>query len=228
MWLGGGALDGTRVFAPLTIRKFTEPATPPDQRVLRGLGWDIDSPYSSNRGELYPIGSYGHTGFTGTSIWIDPATSSFIIVLSNRVHPRGGKSINLVRGRMATIAAAALGVDAAALHQTLTGLDVLESEQFAAFKGRRIGLITNHTGLDREGKRNVDAMRAAGVRVTALYSPEPGLTGTQDRPDIGDSLDAATGLPVHSLYDRRRNRLTPEMLEDRDTLGFDIQDARPP
>ena len=54
-------------FSPLTVTKFTEPQTPPDQPVLRGLGWDIDSPYSSNRGELFPIGSFGHTGFTGTS-----------------------------------------------------------------------------------------------------------------------------------------------------------------
>jgi uncharacterized protein YbbC (DUF1343 family)/CubicO group peptidase (beta-lactamase class C family) len=240
MLLGGGA----GILSPLTVRKFAEPATPPDQPVLRGLGWDIDSPYSSNRGELYPVGSYGHTGFTGTSIWMDPTTKSYIIVLSNRVHPRGGKNINLVRGRMATIAAAALGIDApgvsltgysevqegarrpvAANHQTLTGLDVLVAEQFAVFKGRRIGLITNHTGLDREGKRNVDLMRQAGVRVTALYSPEHGLTGTQDRLDISDSTDAATGLPVRSLYDRGANRLTPEMLRDVDTLVFDIQDV---
>src|SRR5207244_3143463 len=84
MLLGGGALGGVRLVSPLTLRKFTESATPMDQPVLRGLGWDIDSPYSSNRGELYPIGSYGHTGFTGTSIWIDPSTNSYIIVLSNR------------------------------------------------------------------------------------------------------------------------------------------------
>jgi uncharacterized protein YbbC (DUF1343 family)/CubicO group peptidase (beta-lactamase class C family) len=225
MWLAGGALGGVRVLSPLTVRKFTEPATPPDQPVQRGLGWDIDSPYSSNRGELYPIGSYGHTGFTGTSIWIDPSTNSYIIVLSNRVYPRGGKSINQVRGRMATIAAAALGVDAAPGHETLTGLDVLASEQFTALKGRRIGLITNHTGIDRQGQRNVDLMRQAGIRVTALYSPEHGLTGTQDRPDVADSTDTATGLPVRSLYDRGRNRLTSEMLRDVDTLVFDIQDV---
>ena len=242
--LGGGAREGVRVLWPLTVRKFVEPATPPDQPVLRGLGWDIDSPYSSNRGELYPIGSYGHTGFTGTSIWIDPTTNSYIIVLSNRVHPRGGKSINLVRGRMATIAAAALGIEAQGVsltgynevqdgarrtvapnRQTLTGLDVMAADKFAAWRGRRIGLITNHTGLDREGRRNVDAMRTAGVRVTALYSPEHGLAGAEDRPDIGDSTDAATGLPIRSLYDRGRNRLTPEMLRDVDTLVFDIQDV---
>jgi CubicO group peptidase (beta-lactamase class C family) len=72
MILGKGSRQGVRIFSPLTVEKFTTPQTPPDQPILRGLGWDIDSPYSSNRGELFPIGSYGHTGFTGTSIWIDP------------------------------------------------------------------------------------------------------------------------------------------------------------
>ena len=78
------------------MAKFTEPQTPQDQPILRGLGWDIDSPYSSNRGELFPIGSYGHTGFTGTSVWIDPTTQSYIILLTNAVHPRGkGNAIAL-------------------------------------------------------------------------------------------------------------------------------------
>ena len=63
--------------------------------MLRGLGWDIDSPYSSNRGELFPIGSYGHTGFTGTSIWIDPLTKSYVILLTNFVHPQRGKSLSI-------------------------------------------------------------------------------------------------------------------------------------
>jgi len=65
---------GHGVLSPRVIEKFTEPQTPIDQPILRGLGWDIDSPYSSNRGELFPIGSFGHTGFTGTSIWIDPGS----------------------------------------------------------------------------------------------------------------------------------------------------------
>jgi uncharacterized protein YbbC (DUF1343 family) len=84
-------------------------------------------------------------------------------------------------------------------HEVLTGLDVLEAEKFASLQGKRIGLITNHTGLDRNGRRNVDAMREAGVRVTALFAPEHGITGKQDRPDIADEKDAPTGLPGWSL-----------------------------
>lgn len=246
MMLGMGTRDGVRIFSPLTVRKFTSPETPQDQPVLRGLGWDIDSSYSSNRGELFPIGSYGHTGFTGTSIWIDPSTNSYVILLTNFVHPKAGKSLTALRARVATIAAAAIGVDAPGVsvvgfnetmagagirrmiapnHRVLTGLDVLEQDKFAALKGKRIGLITNHTGLDQNGRRNIDAMREAGVQVTALFSPEHGITGKEDRQDVADAKDVATSLPVWSLHYNGRYRMTPEMLKDVDTLVFDIQDV---
>jgi uncharacterized protein YbbC (DUF1343 family)/CubicO group peptidase (beta-lactamase class C family) len=246
MMLGNGTLDGVRIFSPLTIAKFTSPETPPDQPVLRGLGWDIDSSYSSNRGELFPIGSYGHTGFTGTSVWIDPSTNSYVILLTNFVHPKAGKSLTALRSRVATIAAAAIGADAPGVsvvgynetletagvrrmvvpnHRVLTGLDVLEQEKFAALKGKRVGLITNQTGLDQSGRRNVDAMRDAGVQVTTLFSPEHGLTGKEDRQDVADSKDAATGLPIWSLHYNGRYRMTPEMMHGVDMLVFDIQDV---
>ena len=86
----------------------TSPATPVSMSDVRGLGWDIDSMYSANRGELFPIGSYGHTGFTGTSLWLDPSSQSYVIFLSNRVHPDGKGDVTPLRGRVATVAAAAL------------------------------------------------------------------------------------------------------------------------
>jgi CubicO group peptidase (beta-lactamase class C family) len=86
----------------------TAPASPPGHRDQRALGWDIDSSFSSNRGELLPIGSFGHTGFTGTSIWIDPATQIFIVFLSNRVHPDGKGDVTPLRAKVATAVAAAL------------------------------------------------------------------------------------------------------------------------
>jgi uncharacterized protein YbbC (DUF1343 family)/CubicO group peptidase (beta-lactamase class C family) len=246
MLLGMGTLDKVRVFSPLTIRKFTSPETPPDQPVLRGLGWDIDSSYSSNRGELFPIGSYGHTGFTGTSMWIDPSTNSYVILLTNFVHPKAGKSLTALRSRVATIAAAAIGADAPGVsvvgyneametagvrrmiapnHRVMTGLDVLEQEKFATLIGKRIGLITNQTGFDQNGRRNLDAMRDAGVQVTALFSPEHGLTGKEDRQDVADSKDAITGLPIWSLHYNGRYRMTAEMIRGVDGLVFDIQDV---
>ena len=65
---------GDGILSPEAVAKMTSPETPPSAPVLRGFGWDIDSPFSSNRGDLFPVGSFGHTGFTGTSMWIDPTT----------------------------------------------------------------------------------------------------------------------------------------------------------
>jgi len=243
MMLGHGALGGKRIFRPPTIEKFTTPQSPPGQPVLRGLGWDMDSELSGNRGELFPIGSYGHTGFTGTSLWIDPVSDTFVILLANSVHPKPRPAITSLRARVATASAAATGVVRPGIAitgynealigaggrrvvsrnaETLTGLDVLVKENFSRFAKLSIGLITNHTGLDRTGARGVDRMLAAGVKVTALFSPEHGLAGAEDAA-IADGKDAATGLPVFSLYGTNR-RPTPEMLKGLDALVFDIQD----
>ena len=84
--------DG-KVWSPLTVEKMTTPQQSLNQTDVRGLGWDIDSPFSTNRGELFPVGSFGHTGFTGTSLWIDPTTNTYIILLTNAVHLKGGNVI---------------------------------------------------------------------------------------------------------------------------------------
>jgi len=245
MMLGKGELEGKRLFSPLTVEKFTTPQSPPDQPILRGLGWDIDSPFSGNRGELFPIGSYGHTGFTGTSIWIDPVTGTYVVLLANSVHPFRRPALTALRGKIATITAAALGVDAPGVAltgynetfagpglrrevernaHTLTGLEVLAAGDFKPFAHLRIGLITNHTGVDRAGRRNIDLMRAAGVNIAALFSPEHGAGGVEDREGLGDSKDPATGIHVFSLYGKTV-RPTPEMLRGIDALVFDIQDV---
>jgi uncharacterized protein YbbC (DUF1343 family)/CubicO group peptidase (beta-lactamase class C family) len=246
MMLDGGIGNGVRLFSAATIRKFSSPESPADQPILRGLGWDIDSPYSSNRGELFPIGSYGHTGYTGTSLWIDPFSRSYVILLTNAVHPHRGHSIISLRSRVATIAAASFGIVAPEVKLTgynetiigpglhrevepearvLTGLDVLAADHFAELRGKRIGLITNQTGISGDGRRNVDLMRAAGIQVAALFSPEHGLQGAEDHPDVADTRDPATGLPVFSLYRAQSKRIDPRMLENVDALVFDIQDV---
>src|SRR5262249_11867351 len=79
MLLNGGTLGSARILSPATVARMTAPSTPVGMRDVRGLGWDIDSMYSSNRGELFPIGSFGHTGFTGTSLWLDPSSKSYVI-----------------------------------------------------------------------------------------------------------------------------------------------------
>ncbi|HTC89743.1 MAG TPA: serine hydrolase, partial [Bryobacteraceae bacterium] len=246
MMLDEGEGNGVRLFSAATVQKFTSPQSPADQPILRGLGWDIDSPYSSNRGELFPIGSYGHTGYTGTSMWIDPFSHSYVIILTNAVHPHRGHSVVALRSKVATIAASAFGITAPSVKLTsynetivgpglrrevdpktevLTGLDVLVGDNFAALRGKRIGLITNQTGVSRDGRRNVDLMLAAGVKVTALFSPEHGLAGVEDRPNISDTKDPASGLPVFSLYQASSRRIQPQMLDNVDALVFDIQDV---
>ena len=89
MMLNGGELDGTRVFKPETVALMTSVQTPTNLMARRGLGWDIDSGFSRPRGKIFPLGSYGHTGFTGTALWIDPFSKTFWILMSNRVHPDG-------------------------------------------------------------------------------------------------------------------------------------------
>src|SRR5207247_5499348 len=99
---------GSPALPSLLVEKMSTPQQPPAAHELRGFGWDIDSPFSSNRGELLPVGSFGHTGFTGTSVWIDPTTRTYIILLTNSVHPRGkGLTISL-RARVATAVAAGI------------------------------------------------------------------------------------------------------------------------
>src|SRR5882672_7118528 len=151
-------LDG-KVLSAAMIEKMTTPQQPATATVLRGLGWDIDSPFSSTRGEFLPVGSYGHTGFTGTSFWIDPYTSTYIIILANAVHPRLGMSAVSLRSRVATAVTDALHLklekaDYARIlavtgynetmagvrrmqsrnGQALTGIDVLEASNFEALK----------------------------------------------------------------------------------------------
>ena len=101
-------LDGVRLFKPETVALMTNVQTPDSIPARRGLGWDIDSGYSRPRGEIFPLGSYGHTGFTGTCLWIDPFSETFWILLSNRVHPNGKGNILPLQGELGTMAAEAV------------------------------------------------------------------------------------------------------------------------
>ena len=217
-------------------------------REVRGLGWDLDSSYSRPRGEVFPIGSFGHTGFTGTSMWMDPASDTYVVLLSNAIHPRGRPSISGLRDEVATAVARSLhlyeepapGVDAEPGY-VLTGIDVLEATDFSALReatarhgGRlRLGLLTNQTGVDRRGRRTIDVLRidaakaVPGVSLSVLFSPEHGITGTLDRMGVRSTIDGASGLPVISLYGvkdaDRRPRL--EDLAKIDAVVVDLQDA---
>ena len=108
MLLNQGELDGVKIFQPETVRRMTGVQTPPEISAKRGLGWDINTSCSGPRGEIFPIGSYGHTGWTGGSVWIDPGSKTFVIFLSNRNHPTEAGSVGALRHRLGTLAAEAV------------------------------------------------------------------------------------------------------------------------
>ena len=249
MILNGGQYAGARILAPYTIERMTAAHALPASQ-MRGLGWDVNTSFSSNRGDLFPVGTFGHTGFTGTSVWLDPATETFVVLLTNRVHPSGKGDVTRLRSFIASIVAASITsppqkmfeslskrdyvetpraaitrtAPAGPLHPVMTGIDVLQRDGFKQLEGRRVALITNHTGRDSEGRSTIDVLASAkNLKLVALLSPEHGLRGLEDT-HVGDTRDEKTGLPVYSLYDKDRRRPTDEMLAGVDTIVFDIQD----
>ena len=216
-------------------RGMTELASPPGVAVRRTAGWDFDSGYSRPRGDHFPIGSFGHTGFTGGFLWIDPSSRTFYVFLSNRVHPDGSGSVLALQRRLGTLVAESVlrakwtpqprrvgwvvgGADAR------NGIDVLHTSRYAALRGMRVGLITNQTGIDRAGNPTIDLLRSApGVTLVSLFSPEHGIRGTVDD-KFADEIDPVSGLPIYSLYAERR-KPSRERLAGLDALVFDVQDV---
>ncbi|MFO7710074.1 MAG: DUF1343 domain-containing protein [Desulfobacterales bacterium] len=237
MILNQGRHATGRILGPAAIRSMAQPQSPAGKLPARGLGWAIHSG-SGNWSEMLPSGSFGHKGYTGTLLWIDPGTGTYLIVLSNRVYPDGEAREETLRDKVFSLTVQATGrpapvspVDAFAhapdgipAGRLLTGVDVLAACKFAALAGKRVGLITNHTGLDAAGNRSIDLLAGApGVKLRALFSPEHGLSGKADW-KVASGRDVSTGLPVHSLYGETR-RPKPETLKGLDALVFDLQDA---
>jgi uncharacterized protein YbbC (DUF1343 family)/CubicO group peptidase (beta-lactamase class C family) len=250
-------LKGGSVLPASMVEKMSTPQQPPTSPNLRGFGWDIDTPFSSNRGDLLPVGSFGHTGFTGTSLWIDPTTRTYIIILSNAVHPRGKGSAVALRSKIATAVAAALPLTVAEKEEmrwksvtgynerqtaarrissrngtVKLGIDVLETSNFSQLRGssgnKRIGVLTNQTGVDSQGNRTIDVLaRAPGISLDAIFSPEHGVTGTLDTTHVGNTKDAATGVNVYSVYggtDAAR-RPSLDVLRKLDAVVVDLQNV---
>jgi uncharacterized protein YbbC (DUF1343 family)/CubicO group peptidase (beta-lactamase class C family) len=268
---------GDGVLSPAGVASMTRPRFFGDEN-LRGLGWDVGTHYSSSRGDLFPLGSFGHTGWTGTSLWLDPATDTFVILLTNRNHPDESGNVIPLRGKVASIVASAItdrkqeelrkasegtallaaigamnesskstsapsapsskvngaavaAAPARVVGQVRPGIDTLEGNSFEAIKGLKVALLTNHTGLTRDGRSTIDVLfsekaKAAGVTLSKLFSPEHGIRGALDE-KVPDSVDEKTGLPIRSLYgdtpESRRPR--PEDLAGLDAVVVDLQDA---
>src|SRR3984885_1712705 len=190
----------------LTLEKMTTPAQPATGTALRGLGWDIDSPVSSNRGELFPVGSFGHTGFTGTSIWMDPTSDTYVVFMSNAVYPNGPTGINAIRGAVANVVAAWVKIhpDNGSLIARLTGynesiagerlwhdrngavstgIDMLEQDDFAELAA----LAAKHAGALRIGLlTNQTGLDAHGLRTIDVLAH--------------DAQEAVPGLKLKLLF----------------------------
>jgi uncharacterized protein YbbC (DUF1343 family) len=235
MILDGGRRKGVRILSPSMVEKMTTPQSPPDRTPLRGLGWDIDSCLASE-------GSCGHKGFTGTGIWIDPISKTYVIILTNRVHPNGKGKVEPLRSKILSFVNEAIGpvsAERSLIGRSLQsqdelgeggnekvqiGIDVLAAEKFGPLAGLRLGLITNHSGISSSGRRTVDLLhKAPGVKLVSIFSPEHGFSGKAEG-KISSMREPLTGLPMHSLYG---DVLSPtrEMLAGLNALVFDIQDA---
>jgi uncharacterized protein YbbC (DUF1343 family)/CubicO group peptidase (beta-lactamase class C family) len=249
MMLNGGQHGRSRVLSAATVEVMIRPRNIRGQR--RALGWDSQTAYSRNRGELMSRRAFGHGGFTGTVMWIDPELDLYVIFLSNRLHPDGQGEVNDLAGRIGTIACAAIvrGRETRAQRtferapkqlvaeatipkresgissDVQLGIDVLAADGFKQLEDKRVGLITNHTGMDRAGKSTADLLHEApNVKLVALFGPEHGIRGTLDHDGIADTVDEATGVPVYSLYGETR-KPTKKQLSGIDVLVFDVQDV---
>jgi uncharacterized protein YbbC (DUF1343 family) len=224
--LGGGQVEGKRVLSARSVAAMIAPYDVPGG--IRTLGWQVDSRW---RGEGLSPRAFGHFGFTGTAVWIDPDKDLFTMVLSNRVHPDGTGDAKPLVARINTLAAQAIGPAvgrvqscAGRSNQVRTGIDVLREEGFERLRGAHVGLITNATGRARDGTSTVELFAGApDVNLVALFTPEHGLGADRDG-KVASGTDERTGLPIYSLYGEI---FTPsaESLAGIDTLVFDIQDV---
>ncbi len=252
MLLNHGSLEGQRVFDSATVKEMWE--STPDNRVGRALGWDVSSAFSKTMAPFFAEGSVGHLGFTGTAVWIDPKTRSYLIVLSNRVHPYGGGAARIrdLRIRVAAAAGAQLfqppvvadpgpisgpaadgpppelrllpGEPSLPQERVLTGLDVLADQKFALLSGHSVGLVTNQTGIDLRGRRAIDLIAAAPGVRLQAIFSPEHGLTGVSNTDVPHSRDVITGRPIWSLYGSTR-RPTSAMLKDITLIVFDIQDV---
>jgi len=248
MLLNDGAYGRRSILSPLTVRAMTAPWTPLDEPSVRGLGWDLDRIDATVVNPSQNLPPFGHTGFTGTLLWLDPASGLYVVFLSNRLHPDGNGDVTDLRAEVVTIAISALTNKSASSLRSkenhpsnflidkssqetllqhhplvLTGIDVLQAEDFSRLQGKRVALLTNQTGLSMNGARTIDLLhKATNVELISLFSPEHGVHGTVEGP-VPSSRDEDTELPIYSLYGKHL-RPTGKMLKNIDILVVDLQD----
>lgn len=216
MLLDGGVLHGARVLSLRSVDEMTRLRELPGGQV-QGLGWRAQ-PRRRSPG----VAPFGHPGFTGSWLWIDPHQKVAVVLLSDRTHREPAPSHTALRRHLRGV------VQSAVLRQpaqpVTTGLDRLAHGGFAELRGLRVGVITNHTAVDSRGRFIADLLaEAPRVKLAALFAPEHGLRAAQDR-HISDGVYRHAGrkIPVYSLFGRRR-RPSAKLLRNLDALVFDVQ-----
>lgn len=247
MLLDGGRLGDRRILQPASVAQLLTPDSSTAVEATRTLGWEVQAPLIPNRYRAPRAGLLQHLGYTGTGLWIDLVTRRFVIVLTSRLYPaeRGNAmplreaALNLVSStapllsgeqiaaRASTMADAVISAGSRlpmAVGPVRSGIDVLEASGFAPLAGKRVGLVTNHSGFDAQGRRTIDVLnQAPGVRLSAIFAPEHGI-GTDLDARFGDTIDVRSNVVVHSLYGNSKD-IPRSALADIDVLVFDLQDA---
>jgi uncharacterized protein YbbC (DUF1343 family)/CubicO group peptidase (beta-lactamase class C family) len=210
MILNGGEYGGVRILSPLGVAEMTRPRQVTDDGGARGLGWDVNTTFSTNRGDIFPAGSFGHTGFTGTSVWVDPASETFVVFLSNRVHPDGKGDVGPLRARVANVVASAVtdvgAVARAQLEQAqyvqnmLAGLARFTSAVSEARKSEESGALAP---AQTEVLNGVDVLARGGFK--ELQNLRVGLITNHTGRDLAgrqtiDVLREAPGVKLAVLF----------------------------
>jgi uncharacterized protein YbbC (DUF1343 family) len=227
MLLNHGQLDSVRILAPETVAAFSAPHTLPN--AVRALGFDVQSSYALGRGRTMSPRAFGHGGYTGTSLWIDPAHDLFVILLSNRVHVGPKGNIHPLASAVADLALRAVTAEqarksepSAARPHVKVGIDVLEEEAFARLRGRKVAVLGHLPARDAHGVSTIEAIaQAREVTLRAIFSPEHGLSAKAEGKVANSQFFAA---PVHSLFGKTRTP-SAEMLAGVETVVIDLVDV---
>ena len=247
MLLNGGRLGDRRILQPDNVALLLTPDSSTAVEATRTLGWEAQAPLIPNRYRAPRAGLLLHLGYTGTGLWIDLVTRRFVIVLTSRLYPdeQGNAMplreavVNLVSSTAPPLSGDQIAARAPAMAEAVisagqrlpmaigpvrSGIDVLEASGFASLVGKRVGLVTNHSGFDAQGRRTIDVLsQAPGVRLNAIFAPEHGI-GTDLDSRFGDTIDTRSNVVVHSLYGNNKG-IPRSALAEIDVLVFDLQDA---
>jgi uncharacterized protein YbbC (DUF1343 family) len=218
MLLRGGELDGARVLSERSVAEMQHVVRAGS--VERTNGWDVSSSYALGRGSLLSKSAFGHGGYTGTSLWIDPEHDLYVVILSNRVHVGARGTLHPLASSVADLAVRALTTPSD--HRLRVGIDLLEDEAYARLRGRKVVLLTHDAARDSAGKTTLERIASAPqVTLSSVLTPEHGLSG-QHEGKVADQR--YRGLRVFSLFGKTK-RPSAQMFAGADMVVIDLVDV---